>query len=174
MKSKCLEMLHSLVSDPDHQAVAHHGPSPDMVPPSKLDTIQSVCPVACQTHHSKSRDNTVSTPTPCVVGQSGLAGSDESSDANAMRQPCTTLCIQNVPFDYTETEFVEELCWIVGPHAFDFVHLSPGRKGMITRGFGFVNFVDERTARWCFNVLSGHVWRRHQDAEVKQAIVTMA
>jgi len=161
----------------DYGEMAAHAPSSDMVPPSKFQTVHPVrskdspvcsnvslaCTNCCGSVHPP--------PPHCTVAQGSLAYGMTSVRG---RQPYTTLCISNIPFAYNQQELMEELFWLVGNTAFNFFYLNPGKKNMVNRGFGFMNCVNEQAARWCACILSGHVWQRHQSADLKEAVVTLA
>jgi len=102
-----------------------------------------------------------------VHSQSGMA----TEGGGQLR---TTLIISNIPTSYNREEFVEEVCRLGCRNLFDFVFLSPGKKNMINRGFAFVNGVNSLAAQKCANILSGHIWQRHQNAEMKVAVVCYA
>lgn len=174
--AKYEEMMHAPAPEPDHQAVAYHAPSPDMVPRTKFHKGsnrvaegQRQLPVHSNlsSAHANSRDGLRSPSPHCTEAQSGTASDNRS-------QPQTTLFISNIPTRYTRQEFMEEVCSLGCRNEFDFLHLTPGKNQMINRGFAFMNCVNVHAARRCFSILSGHVWQRHQAAEVKEAVVRQA
>jgi len=90
-------------------------------------------------------------------------------------QPRTTVMIGNLPFMYSRQQLVEELHSLgFTRKTFDFLHLSEGKKGIENRGFAFVNFIQESTALQCFERVTGHIWKRHQSTDVKDAVVCWA
>lgn len=93
-------------------------------------------------------------------------------------EPRTTVMIGNIPFSYSRQQFLEELHLLgFSRKTFDFLHLSEGKKGTENRGFAFVNFIEESTALQCFDHVPGHVWTKHQSAnvaDVKDAAVCWA
>jgi len=80
--------------------------------------------------------------------------------------------VANIPTSYTRHEFIEEVCRLGCHNAFDFLLLSEKRG--VNRGFAFMNCTSQSAAYRCFGLLAGHIWKKHQTAEVKAAVVRWA
>jgi len=88
----------------------------------------------------------------------------------------TTLVIKNIPRHFNLLRLCRELSDLGFADAIDFVNVLEDKKGGRNRGYAFVNFVSNETARQCMETVKGHEWREicHDTMEVPKADATWA
>eukprot|EP00929_Paragymnodinium_shiwhaense_P034274 TRINITY_DN1866_c6_g1_i1.p1 TRINITY_DN1866_c6_g1~~TRINITY_DN1866_c6_g1_i1.p1 ORF type:complete len:544 (+),score=145.64 TRINITY_DN1866_c6_g1_i1:171-1802(+) len=68
---------------------------------------------------------------------------------------CTTLMLQGVPLFYSENKLLNHINKLGFQGKYDFLYLPLENKGGLTRGYAFINFVNEETAEKFYVAQSG-------------------
>lgn len=80
---------------------------------------------------------------------------------------CTTVMIRNIPHEYTQEQFIQEVSETMGsPHLFDFFYLPPNLQDDCNMGYAFINFLDAAAAQHAVRSFSNYQFKIHPSKKV--------
>jgi RNA recognition motif-containing protein len=97
--------------------------------------------------------------------------SEVAKPMNAGEMGFTTVMIREIPSRYTQRNVSDEVSAVNAN--FDFLYMPPARKDGGSKGYAFVNFMDEESAARFIAEFQGHTFTK-QPSSIKKALVGYA